>query len=411
MTNSSDDNELQNSRKRPLENDDDEKKVVIDRYGKEPLLKLLVPRYAAGALIGKGGELLNELKRTYGGSIRISSGREYYPGTRERIVVLTGEIYQILDLNNYVMEKVQNPGREEPVHRNMPVHEDRKQKVKIVLTNEAAGLLIGRGGLTIKSIQEESKAKISISMVDIASVPGERVLTMSGSFQERANACRQIVEIVASDPSNMANMKLRYKEGDTRDHIGPGSHKEFSSAGAHYRLKGKVEVRIDVPDELVGPIMGKQGAIIKDMVQRTGGARFKFSDKGESVNRTLLIIGKMDQAYIAHDLVNRRVGQLGDYPHIGFNSMGEPYRLNAHVEVQVEVPNKLVGAIMGKQGATLKDMIQRSGGAKFNFSDKNPDRVDRTLIISGNMDQTQIAYNLVNRRVEFIESQPYPQDF
>ena len=44
--------------------------------GNEPLLKLIVPVYMAGALIGKAGSVLSELKAKHGGNIRISAGTE-----------------------------------------------------------------------------------------------------------------------------------------------------------------------------------------------------------------------------------------------------------------------------------------------------------------------------------------------
>jgi len=334
----------QESRKRPLEGDGGGRDAKRFNSGNEPLLKLLVPNYAAGALIGKGGALLNEIKETYGGFIRLSGGREYYPGTTERIVVITGEVNQIIDICNHVMEKVQDPGRE-PTMKNVSIDGDRAEKVKIVLTNGASGLLIGRSGATIKAIQETSKAKVSVCMPDKASVPGERVVTVSGSADERSEACRQVIEQVASDASNMANTKTKYVSEDAGTYTSYGVPTGFNSqqqdgrnqysgnvmptyqgAGDIYsnqapsgntKLKAKVTVEIEVPNVLVGPIMGKQGAIIKNFVQRSGGARFKFSDKsGESEDRTLTITGDMDQTQIAYSLVNERVEQLKNQPNL-----------------------------------------------------------------------------------------------
>jgi len=78
----------------------------------------------------------------------------------------------------------------------------------------------------------------------------------------------------------------------------------------HNKLKAKVEVLVDVPDVLVGGVMGKQGSIIKDFVQRSGGAKFRFSDKTDDADRTLTITGDMDQAQMAYNLVCERVEQL-----------------------------------------------------------------------------------------------------
>lgn len=305
--------------------------------GNQPLLKLLVPNYVAGALIGKGGSLMTEMKEKFGGNIRLSANREIYPGTDERIIVLTGDTSEIIDLNNHIMEKVQSGTSKQPID------DARREKCKIVLTNGAAGLLIGRGGATIKAIQEETKAKISISNTEASAVRGERVLTMSGSMNERAEACSQVIEKISSDGSNMANTNLKYAGlgmgsgmGSSQD-TGMGSYynsmqqesiNQYSNLpvnpmgrlrgasnmghSAPSKLKTKVEVQMEVPDALVGGILGKQGQVVRDMVQRSG-ARFKFSDKNEyaegTTDRILTITGDMNQCQAAYTLVNERVEQ------------------------------------------------------------------------------------------------------
>ena len=50
----------------------------------DPLLKVLVPNYVAGALLGKGGAMLTQLKDEYKANIRLSGGSDYYPGTEVR---------------------------------------------------------------------------------------------------------------------------------------------------------------------------------------------------------------------------------------------------------------------------------------------------------------------------------------
>jgi len=274
--------------------------------GNEPLLKLLVPNYVAGALIGKGGALMTELKETYGGNIRLSANRECYPGTVERVATLIGEISEINEINNYVMDKVEEGTTKQPMDL------ERRGQVKIVLTNAAAGLLIGKGGLTIKAIQEESQAKISICSIELASVPGERILTMSGTKEQRTEACRQIIDKICSESSNMSNTKLKYTNGG----IGLKAVQEIGSplkAINSFGIAAKVEVQLEIPDAYVGGIMGKQGQNIYELSQRSG-ARFHFSGKNEyapgTTNRILKITGDMNQAQLAYDIVNERVQQL-----------------------------------------------------------------------------------------------------
>jgi len=336
-----------NSRKRSIEDQkggkslEDQNDVTGEKKysGNDPLLKLLVPNYVAGALIGKGGTLLNELKETYGTTIRISASRQYYPGTMERVVIILGDVNQIIETNNYIMEKVQDPGRDSTM-KNIAVDKVRAEMVKIVLTNPAAGLLIGRNGLTIKTIQEESNAKIQICGIHEASVPGERVLTMSGSISERTEACSKIISKVAEYSSNMANTRLKYESGNVAANDGGYNTgfegtaltqgNQFSvlsgNAMAEYRansymddipnqtkktkLKARVEVEIDVPNEMVGGILGAKGSIVRDFVQRSG-ARFDFSEKSEAPERILTIKGDIEQANIAYSLVCQRLEELG----------------------------------------------------------------------------------------------------
>jgi len=345
----------QEQRKRPLDSQDGGRDAKRMYTGSYPLLKLLVPNYVAGALIGKGGTCLNEMKEKYGGFIRISKGREYYPGTEERIIVITGEVTQIIDMNNHVMEKVLDPGRDSTM-KNVPIDVERAKQVKIVLTKASAGLLIGRSGATIKSIQEGSKAKISIGMPEKASVPGEQVVTVSGSFDECTNACQKIIEKISVETTNMANTKTTYSLNT--DMYGTHGNTGYSTGGVGY-----------------------EGRMVSSFNNRQEqDSRSQYSANRISINQ-------------------------------GGNKMGSPRKLKATVQIDVEVPEVMVGPILGRQGSIIKDFVQRSGGARFKFLDKSEDADNRTLLITGNLNQTTLAYSLVNDRAEQLRNVPLSQGF
>merc|ERR1711931_256602 len=214
----------ESSRKRPLSGVDGEE-VVNKRFlrGKEPLLKLLLPNVIAGHIIGKGGSYLMELKAKYGGHIRLSGNKEYYPGTEERVVAVTGKISEIIALNYYIMDKVLNTGRE-------PLRDGRGDKTKIVVTNFGAGMIIGKGGVTIRQIQEECGVKLSIAD-GIDERSEERVLTTTGTLEQRAEAAKQIISKIAEEPGNMANTNLNYGNG-TMGTAGGGGGGPFNGGGA-----------------------------------------------------------------------------------------------------------------------------------------------------------------------------------
>jgi hypothetical protein len=53
---------------------------------------------------------------------------------------------------------------------------------KILIPTECGGLIIGRGGITIRSIQEESGARVQVTSKDNpeSKISRERILTLSG---------------------------------------------------------------------------------------------------------------------------------------------------------------------------------------------------------------------------------------
>jgi len=328
--------DMDESRKRQSGDDgnNDHSKRMNFGNNSQPLLKILVPNYVAGALIGKGGSLMKEMKEQFGCNIRLSANGEVYPGTDERVIVMTGETSQIMELNNCIMEKVRD------VTTRLPTDDTRREKAKLVLTSTAAGMLIGRGGATVKAIHDASKARISICNTDAATFLGERVLTMSGSMDQRVEACRLIIDKISTDASNMANTNLKYINAGVgagpevnmgRPHqqergLGLNGNFPVKNIGMDYanpidnsftmipsrvNLKTKVEVKIEVPEAFVGPFMGKSGQFIREMAQQSG-TRLKFSDKDEfaegTTDRILTITANtFKQAHTAYCLANERI--------------------------------------------------------------------------------------------------------
>lgn len=43
-------------------------------------LKVLIPSYAAGSIIGKGGQTIVQLQKETGATIKLSKSKDFYPG-------------------------------------------------------------------------------------------------------------------------------------------------------------------------------------------------------------------------------------------------------------------------------------------------------------------------------------------
>jgi len=367
------DQETDVSRKRHYENDkeqeSDDKETRARNakraYGKQPLLKLLVPNDAAGAIIGKGGANLGDLKSRYGASIRLSHNREFYPGTNERILILTGDVSQIIDLNNYIIDKIHQNAAEGRGNRSREKDERRGQQIKMILPNSTAGIIIGRGGASIKELMEETKAKIAIVGRDESKVRGERLLTITGNTEQRIEAARQVISKIAVDPDNMANTTLKYSYGsqDNKDYQG-AMDRNHNEGGNIYPQNNDTNL----------PALSNNA----------------WSSLGLSG------VNKLDNlAEVAQQLVG--LSQLG-------NRIEKSIKTT--VQIQMEIPESLVDPIMGPQGNNLREFIQFSGAA-IRFSSSNEfvgGQSVRILTIHGDLNQTQIGYHLVNQKITQVQN-------
>merc|ERR1712183_491795 len=77
--------------------------------------------------------------------------------------------------------------------------------------------------------------------------------------------------------------------------------------------------------------------------------------------------------------------------------------------VEMEIPNSMVGSIVGKSGVTINE-ISRSSGAQISFSGKEefaPGTQDRILTIKGSKKQVQKAHMLIDSKVLEVEASGY----
>lgn len=64
---------------------------LLDYLEKVRGIKFLVPDYAAGAIIGKGGKNITEHKEKFGTLVKMSPGKEFFPDTNERVCLIIGD--------------------------------------------------------------------------------------------------------------------------------------------------------------------------------------------------------------------------------------------------------------------------------------------------------------------------------
>ncbi|KAK0164027.1 hypothetical protein PV328_002698 [Microctonus aethiopoides] len=213
--------EIADSRKRPLDCDVENGATKRSHYGTAGgdgmyHLKVLVPGVAAGAIIGKGGETIAQLQKDTEARVKMSKARDFYPGTSERVCLITGSVDAIMAVMDFIMEKI----REKPdLTAKTTVDFDsgkataeRDKQVKILVPNSTAGMIIGKAGNYIKQIKEDSGSYVQISQKAKDLSLQERCITVIGEKDNNRNALLMILAKIADDPQSGTCLNVSYAD-------------------------------------------------------------------------------------------------------------------------------------------------------------------------------------------------------
>ncbi|KAF6811180.1 KH domain-containing protein [Colletotrichum sojae] len=181
---------------------------------------------------------------------------------------------------------------------------DGEDCMQIMVPDRTVGLIIGRGGETIRDLQERSGCHINI-VGESKSVNGLRPVNLIGSRESAAQAKDLIMEIVDSDSRNEGQPQAPAKKLPRQD----GGHQRDGGPSAGGAGGGdKIHDAIYVPSEAVGMIIGKGGETIRDMQNGTGCKINVAQSSGPGeVQREIALIGSRDSIARAKQAIEEKV--------------------------------------------------------------------------------------------------------
>ncbi|KAI7690221.1 RNA-binding protein Nova-1 [Sarcoptes scabiei] len=193
-------------------------------------LKILVPAIAAGAIIGKKGETIAQLQKETNTRVRMSKSDDFYPGTNERVCLISGSIEGISEINEFIMRKIRekpDPNAKMAIEHGNKLSQEREKQVKILVPNSTAGMIIGKSGTYIKHVKEESGAYVQISQKSLDQALAERCITVIGEPECNKKACQMILNKIVEDPQSGSCLNVSYA-----DVTGPVAN--FNPTGSPY---------------------------------------------------------------------------------------------------------------------------------------------------------------------------------
>uniref|UniRef100_A0A2N9HP55 K Homology domain-containing protein n=1 Tax=Fagus sylvatica TaxID=28930 RepID=A0A2N9HP55_FAGSY len=121
------------------------KSPTSDSMEKPTYIRFLVSNAAAGSVIGKGGSTITDFQSQSGARIQLSRNQEFFPGTTDRIIMVSGTINETLKAVELILLKLLSE-----LHAEEGDDVEPRTKVRLIVPNSSCGGIIGKGGSTIK---------------------------------------------------------------------------------------------------------------------------------------------------------------------------------------------------------------------------------------------------------------------
>ncbi|XP_066440347.1 poly(rC)-binding protein 2 isoform X2 [Eleutherodactylus coqui] len=311
-------------------------------------IRLLMHGKAFGSIIGKKGESVKKMREESGARINISEGN-----CPERIITLAGPTNAIFKAFSMIIDKL-----EEDISSSMTNSTASSKPpvtLRLVVPASQCGSLIGKGGCKIKEIRESTGAQVQVAG-DMLPNSTERAITIAGIPQSIIECVKQICVVMLESPPKGVTIPYRPKPSSSpvifaggqvsrqagghacetdlwegrRSHTGgvsldavdlhgltklhqlamQQSHFPMSHSG-NTGFSGGIDAsaqttshELTIPNDLIGCIIGRQGAKINEIRQMSG-AQIKIANPVEgSTDRQVTITGSTASISLAQYLIN-----------------------------------------------------------------------------------------------------------
>ncbi|TVY80995.1 Far upstream element-binding protein [Lachnellula suecica] len=289
------------------------------RGGDDTVESISIESNLVGLIIGRQGENLRRVESETGCRVQFITGPDEtgpyreckITGPRARRADAKAEINRIINDSGLAGTAPPDRSAREAsgaarASTHQPALREGEDTMQIMVPDRTVGLIIGRGGETIRDLQERSGCHVNI-VGEQKSVNGLRPVNLIGSREAAARAKEMIMEIVESDSKSTAPEKSAPAQRNSGRDAGFGGGHGGGGGG------DKITDSIYVPSEAVGMIIGKGGETIKEM-QNSTGCKINVSPSsgpGES-EREIGLVGSRDAIAAAKSAIEDKVDAVAN---------------------------------------------------------------------------------------------------
>ncbi|KAF8912746.1 hypothetical protein CPB84DRAFT_1841189 [Gymnopilus junonius] len=275
-------------------------------------LRALVSTKDAGVIIGKAGKNVADLREQTGVKAGVS---KVIPGVHERVLTVTGSVEAVSKAYNHIISQLVASAPSSPISTSSPpLH----TSIRLLISHNLMGTIIGRSGLKIKAIQDGSGARM-VASKEMLPQSTERIVEVQGSPEAIGRAVEEIGKCLLEDWERGQGTVL-FHPGPNDERVGNRrAHSYSSSYTGSRRGNGDANTRgrspppgspnahspvstppaanlrtqnISIPSDMVGCIIGRSGTKITE-IRRLSGSKISIAKAphDETGERMFTIVG------------------------------------------------------------------------------------------------------------------------
>ncbi|CAL1695468.1 unnamed protein product [Somion occarium] len=263
-------------------------------------LRALVSTKEAGIIIGKGGKNVADLREQTGVKAGVT---KVIPGVHERVLTVGGSVEGVAKAYALIVSQLISANPSSPTTPNASTS---TSSIRLLISHNLMGSVIGRNGLKIKAIQDSSGARMTASK-DMLPQSTERIVEVQGSSESIGRAIEEIGRALLEDwerglgtvyfhpGANDDRSGRRSGQSSTRRTNGDSGRGRASSPPYSPSSPPPTNLRtqnISIPSDMVGCIIGRNGTKITE-IRRLSGSKISIAKEphDETGERMFTIVG------------------------------------------------------------------------------------------------------------------------
>jgi len=345
------------------------------------VIRMWMQNNHCGTIIGKGGVNIKAIREQSDCKVQVS---ELAPGAAERLVTTTGSIAGINKAAELMIEVLEEQAAADPA---AATEGERTHTLKLILSNNQVGGIIGKAGVTIKAMRDESGAVIKVDPAQ--TMQNERVVSLSGTKAALIKAHMLTAEKIASMPPDDDSKASKHQRTNPPGAPGapPGYAMQQQYAPQGYAQQGYAQQGY-----------APQPGYSQYAPQPAYGQHPPQPGYGQPPQGYQQQQQQQQQQYPPQPGYSPYAPQPGGYAPQGYAppTQGGPTADGGHEQM---VPVALVGRLIGKAGSAIKELREMSGANIKVNSECEPGTQERKVVVSGTPDAVQYALGLIAQKL------------